>query len=109
MTLFITVFVGIIVLGVLWTIRKYVRTHSKTTYLENRTTGYKRQVPVGFSWTTFFFGFFPALIRGDWKWGVIMFLCSLVTFGFSQFIFCFIYNKLYLKDLLNNGYEVVCE
>jgi hypothetical protein len=89
-------------------IHKYIKTPKEYIYLENRITGYKRQAPVGFSWTTLIFGFFPALIRGDWKWGIIMFLCSLVTFGLSQFIFCFIYNKLYLKDLLNDGYEIIC-
>ncbi len=75
-------------------------------YFENSLTGYRREAPQGFSWTTLFFGFFPALFRGDWKWGIIMVICSVITVGFSQLIFCFIYNDLYMKDLLSNGYKI---
>ncbi|KEI09529.1 hypothetical protein [Clostridium novyi] len=73
--------------------------------LKNNTTNQLVQAKVGFSWTTFFFGFFPALFRGDWKWAIIMFVASLVTFGFSHIVFAFIYNKIYINDLLNKGYS----
>lgn len=75
--------------------------------------GLVKEVKVGFSWTTFFFGFFPALFRGDLKWAAIMFIISLVlgsfTFGFgglvSGIVFAFIYNKIFIKELLEKGYE----
>jgi hypothetical protein len=73
--------------------------------LKNERTGQVRQRKLGFSWTTFFFGFFPALFRGDWKWALIIFAVGLVTLGLSTLVFMFIYNKLHIRDLLENGYE----
>ncbi|MGH8655103.1 MAG: hypothetical protein ACREYE_24345 [Gammaproteobacteria bacterium] len=56
-----------------------------TIHFQHPTTGQIREAPVGFSWTCFFFGFFPAFFRGDWKWGIIMLLIALITFGLSGF------------------------
>ena len=66
-----------------------------------------KQAPVGFSWTVFFFGFFPPLFRGDWKWGIVMLVAALCTFGISTLVFMFIYNKLFVKSLLDSGYTSV--
>ncbi len=76
-----------------------------TIVFENRVSGAVKEAPVGFSWTVFFFGFFPALFRGDWKWAVIIFLLALLTFGLSNLVFMFIYNKLYIKDLVGAGFK----
>lgn len=75
--------------------------------------GVVKEVKLGFSWTTFFFGFFPALFRGDLKWAAIMFITALAiglfTLGFGGWIpgiiFSFIYNKIYVKELLEKGYR----
>jgi hypothetical protein len=72
--------------------------------LRSEHTGATRQRKLGFSWTTLFFGFWPAIFRGDWKWGVIQFGIQLLTLGLSGFVFAFIYNKLHVQDLLENGY-----
>mgnify|MGYP003624635090 FL=1 len=69
-------------------------------------SGVVKDAPVGFSWTTLFFWFFPALIRGDWFWAIIIFVASLVTFGVASLVFPFIYNRLYIQSLLKNDYEV---
>ena len=66
-----------------------------------------KQAPVGFSWTVFFFGFFPPIFRGDWKWGLIIFVLAICTFGIANLIFMFIYNKLYIQSLLDQGYATI--
>lgn len=72
---------------------------------ENPNMGNIKEAPVGFSWTVFFFGFFPPLFRGDWKWAIITFLLAVITAGLSNIVFMFIYNKLYIKDLIASGYK----
>ncbi|WP_125762260.1 DUF2628 domain-containing protein [Companilactobacillus hulinensis] len=81
--------------------------------LINRHTREVKNVKVGFSWTEFFWGFWPAAFRGDWKWFFIIILADIVLGVFTwgggslliNFIFAFFYNKLYVKDLLNKGFE----
>jgi len=72
--------------------------------LKNVNNGMIKNVKIGFSWTTFFFSFFPALFRGDIKWALIMFVVDCITMGISWIVFPFIYNKIYIKDLLEKGY-----
>ncbi len=80
-------------------------------------SGITKQVKVGFSWTTFFFGFLVPLIRGDIKWAVILLLVSgaigVFTLGIGAFvvdiIFSFKYNFIYIKDLVEKGYKPIDE
>jgi len=78
---------------------------STSIIFRNPNTGVTKEAPLGFSWTTFFFNFFPALIRGDWKWAVIQFILAVITMGLSVLVFMFIYNKLYIKDLIADGFK----
>jgi uncharacterized membrane protein YjjP (DUF1212 family) len=73
---------------------------------ENPDSGLIKKAPAGFSWTTFFFGFFVPLFRGDWKFVAIMLVLSMITFGLSQWIFAFLYNKWYIEKLASNGFKV---
>ena len=67
-------------------------------------TGVIKQVKLGFSWTMLFLGVFVPLFRGDFKWAIITFLASLVTCGIAWFVFPFIYNKIYIKDMIEKGW-----
>lgn len=59
---------------------------------------------VGFSWTTLFFGFFVPLFRGDVKWFLIMLILSLLSMGFAQLILAFLYNRIYTREKLREGF-----
>ncbi|HZX31741.1 MAG TPA: hypothetical protein VFF03_10340 [Rhodocyclaceae bacterium] len=70
--------------------------------------------PVGFSWTTLFFGFLPAIIRGDFRWAMVQMgaviplaiLTQGLGFVVPALLFGLVYNKLYIRQLLNEGYAV---
>lgn len=69
--------------------------------LKHKNSGAVRQTKLGFSWTKLLFGCLPALFRGDFKFFLIM----LLTTPIGPIIFAFIYNKLYIKNLLEKGYH----
>lgn len=58
----------------------------------------------GFSWTTLFFGCLVPLWRGDWPWFAIMLLAQVLTVGLASLVFCFVYNRIYTRSLLEKGY-----
>ena len=65
-----------------------------------------KTAPVGYSWTVFFWGGWPAIFRQDWLWGVCMLLGCLITYGFAGIVCSFFYNKVYIKTLFDKGYKV---
>lgn len=67
--------------------------------------GITKMVPVGFSWTTLFFGFFVPLFRGDIVWFIVMLALSLLSFGLINFILCFLYNRIYVNKYLKEGWR----
>lgn len=79
-------------------------------------TGVIKECVTGYSWTTFFFGCFVPLFRGDLRWAAILFLINVlagcVTAGagsiLPNIIFAYFYNKIYIKELMEKGY-VPCD
>ncbi|STA81066.1 hypothetical protein [Citrobacter koseri] len=80
--------------------------------MENKKTGETVKGFYGFSWTTLFFGAFPALFRKDFLTflGVIIItiVVGCLTFGIGGFIisvaWAFMYNKYYTTNLVKKGF-----
>jgi hypothetical protein len=80
--------------------------------LKHKDSGIVKDGYYGFSWTTLFFGFFPALFRGDFitfiGGFVVSVIIALVTAGFGALfiglVWAFMYNKYYTRRLLERGY-----
>lgn len=89
--------------------------------IENPTTNQVKQCKLGWSWTVFFFGFFPMLFRQDWiylicyaAWDVIGGAIAYSSDGaFSviasadfiiRIVLAVMYNTLYVKGLLKKGW-----
>ncbi len=83
-------------------------------HLRNTMFGHKEKTaPVGFSWTTLLFGCFVPLLRADWK--NLFFMAVTLVFAFlftggiawiiAAIIWATIYNKMYVKQLLLDGYR----
>ena len=74
--------------------------------LEDKKNKIVKEAPVGFSWTTIFFGGFVPLFRGDWGWFFIMMIVNFITFGIASILFGFIYNRIYIQNMIKNGFKV---
>lgn len=85
--------------------RRVTLKHPKTNLVR---TGF-----YGFSWTSFFFGGFPAIFRGDVLLGLGVIIGSMILGAFSlglgglllNIVWAFIYNKMYTRKLIEAGYE----
>jgi hypothetical protein len=77
--------------------------------------GITKDVKIGFSWTTFFFGIFPAIFRGDGLGVLSLFLLGIASillatevhpiFYLLNLVGPFCYNQNYIQRLLDNGYK----
>lgn len=75
--------------------------------------GEVRIVPTGFCWPQLFLSFLVPLWRADWRYFAtelaLLIFSAAFTVGIGMpivaLVFAFIYNKLYIKDLLARGYQ----
>ena len=77
---------------------------AKSIMMKPPNTGILKKGLYGFSWTTFFFGGFPALFRGDIIIGLIVIVLNCLTFCVAGIIWAFVYNKKYTLGLVEKGY-----
>ena len=81
-------------------------------FMKHPSTGVTKIGFYGFSWTSFFFGGIPAIMRGDVGIGLGVLLggivASVLSAGLLWFIigliWAFIYNKRYTIGLVERGY-----
>ncbi|AFU63158.1 hypothetical protein 8014-B2_0091 [Lactobacillus phage ATCC 8014-B2] len=68
--------------------------------------------PAGFSWTTLIFGFWPALLRGDFLGALVIMVInagtnsSPVLYVLSSTLIAIFYNYVYINRKINKGYDV---
>ena len=79
-------------------------------------TGVTKKVKLGHSYTTMLFGFWPAALRGDFKWASIMFVTYMLIISLyfpmaavSNIMWGLYYNKFYVEDLIKKGYKPVTD
>lgn len=80
---------------------------AKTIMLQNPASGVIKKGFYGFSWTTLFFGGFPALFRGDARNAIYTVAGAFLTGGLYTLIWAFFYNKSYTQKLLDEGFALV--
>lgn len=73
--------------------------------MKNESNGLIKKGFYGFSWTYLFFSGFVPIFRGELGVGVLHIVLSFFTFGISNIIFCFLYNKQFTQRLLEKGFK----
>lgn len=65
-----------------------------------------KTAPVGYSWTTLFFGGWPGIFRQDWLWGILLIIACMFTWGLAGIVCSFFYNKVYINGLIKRGFKI---
>ena len=88
--------------------------NGKRAILENGVL--RKEIKFGFSWGAFFLGFIYPLIKGDYMVAGISFvvigMASMIFFPLIfvlSMVFGFIYNKMYARRLINQGWHPFTE
>lgn len=76
-------------------------------------TGLTKELKLGYSWTLLLFGALVPLLRQDWKHAVIFIVLNVLldlagiyfVAQIGMFVMSFFYNKLYARDLVDDGYR----
>ena len=76
----------------------------KKVRIIHSVSGIAKNGYVGYSWTYLLFGWFVPVVRGELGVGVLHLVITLVSFGLSQLIFPFLYNRQYMNRMLTNGW-----
>lgn len=72
-----------------------------------RKNGVRREVKVGYSWTTLFFGPFPFAFRGQWGWALFAAILCFLTYGLGGIVLGFYANRITGRHLFETGWQVL--
>ena len=78
----------------------------KKVRIIHEASGIAKDGFVGFSWTYLLFGWFVPVIRGEVGVGLIHLVITFVSFGLSQLIFPFLYNRQFMNRMLTSGWAL---
>jgi hypothetical protein len=74
--------------------------------------GKTTDLPIGFSWPTFFFGFLPSAIKGHWSFAfqafvfmVVSLFCSIVVLHGNDAMITYITTSAYLGSVRNVAFH----
>ena len=95
LVVFAPVIIGLLLIG----LQKKVR-------IIHEASGIAKDGYVGFSWTYLLFGWFVPVIRGEVGVGLIHLVITFVSFGLSQLIFPFLYNRQFMNRMLTSGWAL---
>lgn len=76
----------------------------------NNEKGKIKDSPAGFSWTTLIFGFWPALLRGDFLGALVIMIINAgtgsypVLYVLSSILIAIFYNYTYIDRKIGKGY-----
>jgi hypothetical protein len=91
----------IIVFYILCFILHYKQDKIELKNIYNQTI---KKVPIGYSWLSLVFLFLVPLFRKDWEWFFTYFLVTIFTLGIAIPIIAYMYNKIYIYNLIKTGY-----
>jgi len=78
-------------------------THNAITF-EHPRTGITRTVPLGYNWRLLQFGALLPLYQREWKLCLLVIAGGALTFGVSNVLIAFYYNKLHVRSLVSAGF-----
>lgn len=70
-----------------------------------KKNGFTKKVSTGYSWKSLFFGVFYPMWRNDWRGVIYQTLLVIGSYGFCWAVVPFLYNKQYIKRLVNDGWK----
>ena len=68
--------------------------------------GISKKISKGYSWKSLLFGCFYPAARGDFKGLITQLILCMFTGGLSWLVTPFVYNRIYLERMVNDGWMI---